>query len=408
MPSVSGQVQYMTDSLLIEKIFLIDAGLYKQAGALDLLGGLGSSIKDWGREHIDTSSVGSVLTSLADLMVPGILFKINPLLGGLAAIASALGFNASTIVKRILSFIRPKLENKEEITLDDINSVGKDAVAAEAGSIEAEAQDMFDVLRGIEKRGELVRFIKQAQLTDEMKSLLGLHSQRAQKTPSIPMFGGQSKSVIERVFGQLFKTRQTGKARWLIGGFIVWIMKTVLLGSGLIAGGEALSHLFHKGPAHQTPHPTVQQQHPHDDQPESNEETDQTHEDKSMPASHVSYHAPAATPEPDQSTTARLDPTGNGQDQHANESRVSTWYVPIVGGTIESTLLNWAGYVYRGLRGQESLISSTPAFNRTVQEMRANFEPGAANMQVPSQFKSIKQVVDRFAGDVAAKLQGNV
>ena len=55
----------------------------------------------------------------------------------------------------------------------------------------------FDILNEIEKRGQLVRLVRIAQSAK-------------QTTPDIPFFGGKG-GVIERVFGQLFKTKATGK-----------------------------------------------------------------------------------------------------------------------------------------------------------------------------------------------------
>lgn len=397
-----GNIQYVSDTLLIEKLFLIDAGLYKQAGALDLLESIGPSIKDWAKEHIDTSSVTGVLTSLADLMVPGILFKINPLLGGLAVVAQVLGFSPSMIVKKILTFLRPKLESGESIDLDEVNSVGKGAVAEEAGPMEATAsKDMFYHLREIEKRGELIRLSYgywpkeyKDELAQHRESFLSarkdLDTQFKVTRPDIPFFGGSSPSIIERVFGQLFRQKQNGKARWLLGGFVVWIVKTVLLGAGLIAAGEKIKGLFHSNHTDVAPKPSNQPNQPN--QPKGTPMYEEHEGD--------SYAVAPNTP----AKSSRLTPSGYGQEQHINDTKTSTWYVPVVGGTIESTLIAWAGYVYDELKGRGSLIVTVPSFGRIVSEMRSNFEPGAAHIQVPSKYKSIKQVVDGFANDVAAKL----
>lgn len=373
----NGDIQYLADSLLIEKLFLIDAGLNKQAGVSDLLGSLEGSVKNWAAEHIDTTSITGILTSLSDLMVPGILFKINPLFGALATVASMFGFSPSVIVKRILMYMRPKLERGESISLDEVNSIGRDAISSEAGSMEAEAsKDMFWPLREIEKRGELVRFLKQGQ-----------YRFKSQTTPDIPFFGGSSGSVIERVFGQLFKTRQNGKAKWLLGGFIVWIIKTVLLGAGLIAVGDIGKHIGKSLTQTTEPQNKIK--------PDDSEYEIKPQDSPHPGGMFVSYKQPVKQD---------LTPTGYGQELHQNDSKVSTWYVPVIGGTVEATLLQWARYVYSEFEGQSALIASTPSFKRAVQEMRANFEPGAAHMQVPNKFKSIRQVVDLFANDVAAKL----
>ena len=386
---ISGNMQYLADTMLIEKLCLIDStiGLHKQAGLADgMLGSIAGSIMSWAKEHIDTDhGVTGVLSSLADIMIPGILFKINPLLGGLGTAAEALGFSPVSIIKKIMQFLHQKLSSGSLPTMDEINSVGKSAVAAVAGPLGSQASDMFDILHEIEKRGQLVRLVRTAQ-SPELLSLLGAGKQ--QKTPEIPFFGGKG-GIIERIFGQLFKTKATGKARWLLGGFVVWIIKTILLGAGLIAGGEKIMSLLGGKKQQQ------EQVQPHEATPQ-----DETiwagyrrpiGEEEKSPTPAV--QAPA--------TVSRLTPTGRGQDTHTNDHKTSTWVVPMVGGSLENTLLAWAEDVYKELAGKSSMIAATESFNKTVEEMRRGLDSSRSNqITVPPQFKSRKQVVDRFAKDV--------
>lgn len=381
-----GEVQYLADTMLIEKLFLIDNvvgdGLHKQAGLADgLLGSIASSIMGWAKEHIDTEhGVKGIMTSLADIMIPGVLFKMNPMLGGLATAAEVMGFSPTSIIKKIMQYLYQSLNNNKLPTLDEINEVGKSAVAAIAGPIEAQASnDMFDILHEIEKRGQLVRLVRTAQLSPELMSLLGAGKQ--QKTPEIPFFGGKG-GVIERIFGQLFKTRATGKARWLLGGFVVWIVKTVLLGAGLIAAGEKIKSLI-----------TTEKPHIFDPpNPEKKEE-----------GQFVSYKTQQQQQEPTSPiASARLTPTGRGQDIHTNDHKTSTWVVPMVGGSVENTLLAWAGDVYKELADKTNEILASESFNKTVEEMKRGLDHSKSNqITVPPQFKSRKQVVDRFASEIA-------
>lgn len=379
-------MQYVADTILIEKLFLLDStvGLNKQAGIADgLLGSIASSIMSWAKEHINTEDgVSGVLSSLADIMVPGVLFKINPLLGGLGTAAEVFGFSPVSIIKKIMQFLHQKLTSGTLPTLDEINNVGKSAVAAVAGPITTEASsDMFDILHEIEERGQLVRLVRTAQFSPELMSLLGAGKQS--KTPEIPFFGGKG-GIIERIFGQLFKTRATGKARWLLGGFVVWIIKTILLGAGLIAAGEKVTSLL-GGEAPKMPEPQLQELHREND------------------TILAGYKKPIEDTESDKPpATISLTPTGRGKDVHVNDHKTSTWIVPMIGGSIENTLLAWGEDIYKELAGKSSTIANTESFNKIVEEMKQGLGTSKSNqITVPSRFKSRKQIVDQFALEAA-------
>lgn len=384
-----GDVQYLADTYLIEKLFIIDAGIHKQAGVADgMLGSIAGSIMGWAKEHINTSEgVSGVMSSLADVMIPGVLFKIHPMLGGLSSAAEALGFSPVSIIKKIMQFLYQKLNSGTLPTLDEINNVGKSAVASVAGPIEATASnDMFDILHGVEKKGQLVRLVRHAQVSQELMSLLGAGKQ--QKTPEIPFFGSSKGGVIERIFGQLFKTRATGKARWLLGGFIVWIIKTILLGAGLVAGAEKVTSLISGTSDSVKPTPIEKS-------PLAKQEVIEDGNSWAVDKKQEFVEAPAMQ-------TTQLIPTGRGQDVHVNDHKTSTWVVPMVGGSIENTLLAWAQDIYKNLAGKSSAIASTESFNKTVDELRKGLDSSRSNqLTVPPQFKSRKQIVDRFASEAA-------
>lgn len=351
---VNGNLQYLNDSLLIEKIFLIEAGLTKQANiAGNLLGSIAGSIMEWGKSHIDTSSPNGIISSLSDLMFPGVLFKINPILGGLATIAQALGFSPASVVKDIIGLIQEKLNSGTFPTLIEVNNIGKEAVAKEAGPMLIEANNMLDLLYKIEDSGKLVSLVRTAQ---------------ARSLPEIPFFGGKG-GVIERIFGDLFKMKAKNKAKWLLGGFVVWIIKTVLLGAGLIAAGEKVVSLFQNNES---------------EAPKTENNSDLVLvNNQNSPQETVSYRR-------------TLTPTGRGQDHHINDHKTSTWVIPLIGGSVEATLIAWAKDIYKEF-AETSIATETEAFNRTVQEMKQGLESSGSNqLTVPSKFKSRKQVVDQF------------
>jgi hypothetical protein len=366
-----GRLQHVADTLLIEKFFLVDVGLRKEAGAFDgFLGGVANSVIEWGKEHIDTSSPMNVVSSLVDLMAPSVLFRINPVFGVLGMAAQTLGFSPSAIIGKIISLVKSKIDLGEMVSASEITDAGRAALSSVAGDMEASA-DFFDHLRQIEKRG----LIREAQLFGGPKTL-----------PDIPMFPKQNAGLLERIFGQLFQTKRTGKAKWLLGGFIIWIVKNVLLGAGLLAGGEAIKKLI---TGKNTPPPSQQP---------SLEQTMQESPHAmyvTEPQSPVPVKEEMLPPNP---ATTKLQPSGRGQDVHRNDAS-SMWLVPLL-GDLESTLAAWAVDVYPELEGKQEELYNLPSFNRTVNEFATNYRSGAKQMSVPTKFKTRRQVVDQFAHDL--------
>lgn len=374
--------EYIVDTMLLDKIYLIeiaadftadmtiksDSGLIKQAGMADsLLGSLSGSIMSFAKKHIDTSSISSVMVSLAEFLVPAVLFKVNPILGVLELIASQMGFNVVKIVKDIITTVYHAISDKRLPTLDEINSVGKSAVSSVAGDINAEndvnqtidkSSSMFQELHIIEKQGQLTRLKLAAPSPASSSSL------------NIPFLGGKKGTgIVENIFGNLFQKRAKGKAMWLMGGFVVWIMKTLLLGAGLIAGAEAVHGLLGG----------------------KKETTNQVSQTNQQTQPIESHHAP-------------LTPTGRGQDVHTNDHETSTWIVPLINNSISDTLIAWAEDIYKEFLNEEEVLKQTQAFHNTIDILKAGLEAENNKLAVPKQFKTRKQVVDSFAIQAANNL----
>ena len=96
-----------------------------------------------------------------------------------------------------------------------------------------------------------------------------------------------------------------------------------------------------------------------------------------------------------------LTNTGNGQTHFTNDGISKTWSVPLK-GDLKSTMILWAGYVYKELEGQNELLNSTPAFNIMVSNLKNYID--RSYLLVPPNFHSLKEIVDTFAGQAARKL----
>jgi hypothetical protein len=201
--------------------------------------------------------------------------------------------------------------------------------------------------------------------------------------PKTPLLSGGGGSLIQKIFGQLFSAPKTaGKGKWLLGGFIIWIIKTILVGAGLLAGAEAISGaLGHKKPTSTSTSPTSTTK------PEDTSGQGSTYPQKPEVITNTHTNLPT--------------PISNGPE---------IWVVPLVGdGTVEDTLIAWALDLYPNLSHYDDIeksIESTPSFVTTVSFLKRDPKKfGAKTMVMPSEFSSRKQVVDIFINDVIRNLK---
>ncbi len=339
------ELQYVIDSLLIEKLAKISYGIdpfVKEASFIDTVE---NYIKSWAKDTFDTSSTGAFAESLVKMIEPGILGNIHPILGILDRVLQDLtGISITSIVVGIIKSVVGDIKNGKDISHDVINNLASSAV----GGIEQFAS--LDLLRDLEKQGKLVLFIKIA------------------KRGSIPGI-----SQLSDLISNLSKTGPIGKQRGkgLVGGFAAWIVKAMLKGAGL----SLLTHSVEKAVnvnSKTTSNPDVKM-------PEI------LHKD-SIP------YLPKAIPN-------NFKSSGIGEETHSNDE-THVWNLPIQ-GSIENSLVNWAQQIYPELKGYEKEIKSSQAFNRLVNILR-NFVD-AGYLRVPTGFETRRQIVDTFAGDIKLK-----
>lgn len=372
-----GHIKYVSDTLLIDDLYLIHQTIQKQAGeAAGVLNSLSSYITSWAKENIDTSSTGGFASSLLSLITPGVLFKINPILGIIWTGAKAFGFDPMSVVNPVVDYVSSKFSKGESVSADEVETVGKSAISASAGPLSAKAS-MLEPLYEVQKNGQIVSLTKEA-LWPEVKSFFG--ADPGGKTPVIPWLGDKKLGIFGRIFGNLFQMKAKGKARWLLGGLIVWVLKTALLGAGLLAGAGAISKALGKGKD--------------DDKPSNESKNDSPESSKATNSGSTFSKKP----------TLKLKPSGRGEDYHKNDGTTSTWIVPIVGGDVQNTLLLWTLDIYPQLKGRENLIKNSRSFNKTVNELKTSYKGSSRSMEMPKKFHSRKQVVDQFIYDLIDEL----
>lgn len=228
--SDAGTLEYVADSMLLQRIEAMDWALSRSKGmekvAFDL-GGEKSIIHNAVSSIIDTSSTGSIIKSVLKLLETGVLFKISPLLGIASMIGQGFGFSITDWVSSAVSKIKPRIQEEGEISPQEVNEAV--AQSAPGGAIGATA--MLGDLHELEKKGELVLMLTHEPIKKEARSWW-----QAGK----PILGSKSTPWYYRAFG--FLTPRNRKK--LLGGMIAWVLKTALLGAGILTiGGAAASML---------------------------------------------------------------------------------------------------------------------------------------------------------------------
>lgn len=356
----SGELEYFQESLLINQLALEEFGIIKQAGVTDLLSGVAEAIKSTVSQNSDTSSPEGVGASLIRFMAPSILFRLHPIAGVLYLIGTAFGFDITTVYSKIMSAIQTKTSTGQKLTPQEVTEIGKQIVGQEAGQIEAEASFYYELK-------------KQAQYYSS--------SNYNQTTPKIPwLLSEQKAGPIQKIFGQLFESRKHGKAKWLLGGFIIWIVKTVLAGLGLLTVTNIVANKGKELLHTQTP-------------AKKDAPSEEKQETKLEPQKQE-------TIEENNAPKIILRPSGRGTKYFQNDDR-NLWIINLLDSSPEKTLLAWAIDIYPSLSGYHNFILQNPKFQTTLSKLETNYKSSSPDQLVmPKEFNTAKEVVDNFASSV--------
>ena len=353
------ELQYLSDTILIERL-ASDPELLKQASLFQDIGfgSIAEKVKKFAKENIRADAPGGYVGSIVSLMAPAIMFRIHPVLGIAGAAAHVLGFDMVGIVKSIMGALLGQINSGESISLSDVSSLGKGAISGEVGDI-SEADDMLFPIR------------EAFDITAQKR-----HWGHQGKLPKTPWGREKGAPLLKRIFGNLSRAR----GKWLVGGIIIWFLKTLLVGAGLVAGAGLIKSVV-------TP----------DDKPAIETTSPEAGTAYQQPTKVKPYVAPK-----------RLDPftpSGNGQQHFANDAN-NVWIVPLINRSIDTTLLLWAKDVYPELEGREFEIEMSSAFDAAVRKLKRNFvakQPGSLIM--PIGLHTRKQVVDLFSRDVKKQMK---
>lgn len=375
--STNGNIQYLADTLLLEKLFRIEEGITKQAGLVDAFKNAANSIKEQVAARVEKDGLG---VTLVNYIAPAVLGRIWPPLGIIATLAGLWGVNIGEIMNGMMGSLKDKISSGKLLTMSEINDAGKSAAGGMDGADDfvTEANDDFLChLRQIETNGKLTSLVREAQ---QYRSWSGAFK----AAPNLRGSGG----VLGRIFGNIGR----GKGKWLLIGIVIWFVKTVLLGAGVVEGTEAAAKATGVKDKVEELKTNIN----------SNTKTNEEHGD-TIPATYV---APAVSLP--NSIPHNFKPSGQGQQYHLNDGQ-SIWIIPLLNGDVADTLISWALSVFPEVQGREDEIRALKPFNNMVSIMSNGISSQSPNyLTVPKGLTSRKQIVEKFLGALPKKELTNV
>jgi hypothetical protein len=341
---MNGDLQYISDSLLIESCFG-NQYIVKNADSDFSLDSIAASVKTFVKGLIDFSSPKKFAVSVLKLLEPGIFFSIHPLLGILAGIASEFGFSVTDILADLISPVKETLLSGQKVTPESINQSGKAIIATSS----------LDELRNFLVKRSNLNLIKEAGIFSFITKLFR-------------KIGGGKAGRGKAGRGKAGR----GKAKGLLVGFLGWFLKTALMGAGLLAVGKATESVINGG----------------DDKEEE------------VKPEGAAAAKPVATP----TRVPSIPSSGTGSQFHENDADTA-WVVPLSGG-IENTLLDWAVEIYPDLNGYDSIISRLPSFIKILDLLKKDWDSSKPNyLIIPPGFNRRVDIVNVFANDAVDKIQ---
>lgn len=354
--------QYEADCQLIDKMVVIHAGftqdpeIIKQASIADTLGGVAQRIYKAVQDRIARDGV---VATLATYLSPMVLGRIWSPLYILVPVASWFGFDIGSVFKTVIDLVKGIISSTGNFTESDAASI------ADQVTSNLTAAASLEPLRQLEKKGQIAdamqgKLIKSGSIKKEAINFLGLGN----------IFRSFGRSRVSKI---------------LFGGFLRWFIMAVLMGLALFDGPKVLGFGGSTSSGETTGFFGT---------------APQTGSGESSTYQVSQYNIPSTV-------SHSLKPSGHGEQYHANTDR--TLWVVNMSGDIANTLWLWAKSIYPELASHKQEVFASRSFNRMVSVISGvNQRIGTEYFQMPpnSGLHTWKDVVDTFAGEVAASIKG--
>jgi hypothetical protein len=360
----SGELQYIADSMLLEKVARLRAPIERQAGIFDLMGGALSGVAEQIQRYVignttDVTNMGDLAGRVLNLAVSFLIGRRSLLWGLVYGVASAMGFGIDDIIKKMVQGVKGLLGGGQPVSANQVDAVGTQLISAQGGQqADDMMRDAFAPLYALEKNGQLFRF---AASPLDIFHTIGRY---------------RTYSLVVRVIG--------------------WILKTFLLSAGLLVGGGMIAHTLGLDKTAPKPAETGGVAGPGAGMAKSPGDIPRPEGMQSQQGEPVSLLMAPAPP--------GLEPSGRGEEYHAND-QYTAWVVPIY-GSVPETLLDWAMEIYPQLQGQEQAVTSSPSFNRMANILSSHLDYRTPNyLLMPPGIHRRIDVVNNFIGDAVKRLQ---
>lgn len=335
-------LQFIRDTQLMERLARDPMHKSAQEGSVSSL--ITSEVQ---KIYDPKNPVSSILAFIG----PGLLWMTGfKWLAVIYEVADAFGFNWTqffTDIKNKLEPLLTGLVNGEGKSAADVNTIVQEAAAsADSDNIDAaKIQDVAEKYAPASVNDML--FIKKLALT----------------AIALPSVYEAIKLFLGTIVGKRLRRGVTG----FIVKSVAWVIAAIIIAAGFKLVGSTAAKALNIG------------------------------QDKK----------PAVNPYANETFTLAVNPNA---DQHLFTNNYNddshVWLINLNISHLPDTLVQWAQQIYPQL-DDINLIRSSPKFQDTVQAFRDR-NKGADNLEilaVPEPFRSIKDIVDSFAADVAAKMQ---
>jgi ribosomal protein L9 len=341
-------------------------GMTKTAGLTDevmsfLNGSVLSSVTSFAKsqmqEQFSGEAPGGHLTDFLSVIAAGTLWNVHPLLGVIYGIANEFGFNLQTLVTKIFDYLKPKIESGS-ISTSDITEAAESAAGV---SVDASHIDFLN------------NFVKYNQM-----KTAGIFDDFVESKYSTKSKPGLMDKVLGDRLTNALKSQGKGKARRVILGLVIWVLKTFLKGFGILAVGGMVGSLFKNH------------------LPKAEEKIQETTQNITQEVEHSFNKVhDIATNVPDKIKEVKTGP------------QRKFWIVPLF-GSVENTLKLWTIDLYPKLKEYDNIsdvIYQSSDFKDIVRKIKSKPENITKNQMVmPEEFTNRKQIVDTFITDILRNL----
>ncbi len=357
---LNSHLEHMKDSIVIEAL-LYDEQIIKNASGLS---SVADYIKNYVKSQYDPARpVASVLNILGPSILSAFGFKWLGFLLGLSKMV--FGVNFTGIFQSIINKLKSTLESGKKISPSETKSIVDSAVHS-------------GFQTGVENTSNLSKLQSGASVDTDLKNSIFI------KKLSIDLsnkFNNDPNLIIKEAFiGKLLGGSVKSKTAGIFSKLIGWLVRVVLYTAGFLGAGALVSGISGKNsnPKQKGILPTK-------------EEENEVNSTTSLP--------------PIKSHSLKLDSSHSNLMQEHKNDQYNIWIEKNKAGSIKEQLAQWAIDLYPDLKAHKDLIFQSANFNSIFTLFTSKNKDNASLIVVPDEFSSVKEIADRFVGDIAEKIK---